>query len=221
MIDLGGTGLIILKGAVVVLTITALLLPSFQINKKLQKQGLTMLAVATFIPNLNAALSTGLRLENIKALSIIRQNSPDDIRTWFNPSTTLAVFPGEPIIHNGVVCISAQLILPQTIGNVYTRWVADFYVGAIASNPVLMNDLVYWQYDANGPYTGSGAAVHAASPTNGFILGRAGIPEVMTPTVNGSNKCVSLAIGTYNACRLRVNSLPFAPTTYGTIGTYA
>lgn len=180
-----------------------------------------MLAQATFAPNLAAALTTGLRLENLKPLGIIRQASPDDIRTWFNPSTTLMVLPGEPIIHNGVVCISSQLILPQTVGNVYTKWIADFYIGSVASNPVLMNDLVYWEYDANGPYTGSGAVKVASSPTNGFMLGRAGLHEVVPVAVNGSSKPISLAVGTYNRCAIRVNSLLTAVTTYGTIGTYA
>lgn len=182
------------------------------------------MGIATSVaPIITSARAGTLRLENLLPAGVIRDNvSSHDIWQWYN-TTGQIVLAGEPIIHNGVVCISANPIWPGEVGNVYRQWTADFYVTSIASNPVLMNDLVYWDYGVTGPYTNSGTIKVAATPTNGFILGRAALmsPAGVAPSLNGSSKPIALAVGTYNRCALRVSSLPFAPTTYGTIGTYA
>ena len=177
-------------------------------------------ATASYAVNVAARAGT-LRLTNLLPAAVIREDSSYDIIPWYNTMGAI-VLAGEPIIHNGVVCISANPIYAGEVGNVYTKWVADFYIVTAAAE-VLMNDLVYWDYGVTGPYTNSGTTKVGSTPTNGFILGRAGLrmPAGVLPALNGSSKPVALAAGTYNSCILRVNSLNFAPTTYGTIGTYA
>jgi hypothetical protein len=171
----------------------------------------------SLIPTLNSARQGTLRLENPPIMGIIRQDSPSDLVEWYN-TTGGVVLPGEPIIHNGLVCISASLIYPGVVGNVYRKWIADFICTLAAD--VLVNALVYWDYSGTyGDWTGSGMAVDAA-PVNGFILGRAGIgPRVKNLTLNGSGKPIS---ATTASTRIRVNSVPmYPPTTFGAIGTYA
>lgn len=180
-----------------------------------------MPVATTVLPNYTSAKAGTLRLENPKPCAIIRECSEDDIIQWYNLNATI-VLAGEPIIHNGFVCISANPVMPGQIGNFYKQWIADFYIVTAAAD-VLMNDLVYWDYGVTGPYTNSGTTKVGSTPTNGFILGYASFVSIAGAAIalNGSSKPIALAAGTYNACRLRVNSRFIAPTTYGTIGTYA
>src|SRR5688572_21746531 len=106
-------------------------------------------------PNL---VANPVYLENFKPAGIIRECSPSDIVQWRN-LTGDTILCGEPIIHQGVVCISARLILPGAVGNVYRKWIADFVCDLAGT--VLANALVYWDTDLDLVTTGSGGAASA------------------------------------------------------------
>ena len=130
---------------------------------------------------------------------------------YYNPSTTLAFIAGEPIIYNGMVCVSSKLILPSKMGEVYTNWLADFMLDPAHSGDILANATLWWSYDVDA-ITGNEGAVVASAPTNGFILGRA-IAKV-EDSVDGSNKKI---VATTGSVWVRVASIQEPHTAIGTL----
>jgi len=130
---------------------------------------------------------------------------------YYNPSTTLAFIAGEPIIYNGMVCVSSKLILPSKMGEVYTNWLADFMLDPAHSGDILANATLWWSYDVDA-ITGNEGAVVASAPTNGFILGRA-IAKPEDP-VDGSNKKKVAVTG---SVWVRVASIQEPHTAIGTL----
>lgn len=163
-------------------------------------------------PNL---VANPVKLENFAPVGIIRECSPSDILQARN-LTGNTLLCGEPIIFNGLVCISSRIVLPGAVGNFYKKWIADFK--CVMAADVLANALIYWNVSLNLITTGSGGAQDAA-PINGFILGRALLRQIggMDSPLNGSNKDIAAKTG---AGFVRVASVPVAPTTYGTLPTY-
>ncbi len=134
---------------------------------------------------------------------------------YYNPSATLALIAGEPIVYNGMVCVSSKLILPSQMGEVYTNWLCDFRMDPAHTGDVLANATLWWSYDVEAIQDNVGCVV-ASAPTNGFILGRA-IAKIEDP-VDGSNKkvCASTASKTW----VRVASIQEPVTAIGTIPTF-
>ena len=130
---------------------------------------------------------------------------------YYNPSETLAFLAGEPIIYNGMVCVSSKLILPSKMGEVYTNWLADFMLDPAHSGDILANATLWWSYDVDA-ITGNEGAVVASAPTNGFILGRA-IAKV-EDSVDGSNKKI---VATTGSVWVRVASIQEPHTAIGTL----
>ena len=137
---------------------------------------------------------------------------------YFNSSTTTSIIAGEPINAAGRICIAQRTILPQKMGTVIAEWITDALLSLVHSAEINQDDLIYWNTDLSAvvPIEGGAAvagigAAQVAIPTNGFILGRAYGPHAETPAVNGSNE---LNCATADSLRVRVVSLPGAPTLY-------
>ena len=165
-------------------------------------------------PNRNA---DPVSLEAYEPPCILRQEGGLFI-PFMNQSTTLTLVAGEPVVALGRVCIVQRTILPQKMGTVIADWIVDAILDPANSAEINQGDLVYWDTDLSAvkPIEGGAAvagigAAKATVPTNGFILGRAAGPHYDTPPVNGSNE---LICANGDSLRVRVVSIPGAPTTY-------
>lgn len=143
-------------------------------------------------------------------IGYIRQHS-GLLLPYYNPSATLAFLAGEPIVYNGMVCVSSKLILPSKMGEVYTNWLCDFMLDPAHTGDILANATLWWSYDVDA-ITGNEGAVVASAPTNGFILGRA-VAKPEDP-VDGSNKKKVAGTG---SVWVRVASIQEPYTAIGTI----
>jgi len=129
-----------------------------------------------------------------------------------NTSTTKSFVAGEPVYRFGRVCIVQKTILPGKIGTLVAEFIVDALLESGGSGNVTQESLVYWDLDKDivtvietgETASGLGAASNQI-PTNGFILGRA----VMVDPLD-----TYAAVSTTK--RIRVASLPGAPTAYGT-----
>ena len=129
-----------------------------------------------------------------------------------NTSTTESFVAGEPVFYFGRTCIVQKTILPGKIGTLISDFMVDALLDLNHSGNISQDSLVYWDLDLNASLitgtatvsSGLGAATNQI-PTNGFMLGRAVMvsPDETYTAVTGSK-------------RVRVVSLPGAPTTYGT-----
>lgn len=144
---------------------------------------------------------------------IIRQHSGLLVPVY-NISTTLAIISGEPILHNGFPMVCAKLVLPSTMGEFYSNWIADFRLSAAHSGEIVAGDMIWWSYDTEPIQDNVGGAV-ASAPTNGFILGRA----VASPDnpLNGSGKKL---VATTGSQWVRVMSLQEPSPAIGTIPAF-
>lgn len=111
----------------------------------------------------------------------------------------------------GRVCIVQKTILPGKIGTLIADWIVDALIKSGGAGNISQGDLVYWDMDENivteiesGDSTSGIGAASASVPTNGFILGRAVMvdPDATYAAVAATQ-------------RVRVASIPGAPTTYG------
>lgn len=153
-------------------------------------------------------------ITKVGTAGIIRQHG-GLLMNYFNRSTTLAIVPGEPIIINQMVCVSSKLILPNSMGEVYTNWICDFRMNPAHTGDVLANDQLWWSYDVEALVDNVGCVV-AAAPTNGFILGRA-VAKAEDP-VNGSNQKV--VASTTSRTWVRVAALQEPVAAIGTIPVF-
>jgi hypothetical protein len=129
-----------------------------------------------------------------------------------NAGTTTAFVAGEPLFRFGRVGIVQRTTLPGEIGTLIVDFIVDALLPSGGAGNITEDSIVYWNKDLNiatiiesgSTSSGLGAATNQI-PTNGFILGRA----VMV------NKEDTYA-ATSTTKRIRVVSLPGAPTAYGT-----
>ena len=129
-----------------------------------------------------------------------------------NTSTTESFVAGEPVFYFGRTCIVQKTILPGKIGTLISDFMVDALLDLNHAGNITQDSLVYWDLDLNASLitgtttvsSGLGAATNQI-PSNGFMLGRAVMvsPDDTYTAVTGSK-------------RVRVVSLPGAPTTYGT-----
>lgn len=129
-----------------------------------------------------------------------------------NASTTQSYIAGEPLFKFGRVCIVQRTITPGKIGTLISDFIVDALLSGAHSGNITEDSLVYWDWDLDialitGTTTtssGLGAATNQV-PSNGFMLGRAVLvdPSDTYAAVTGQK-------------RVRVVSLPGAPTAYGT-----
>jgi hypothetical protein len=153
-------------------------------------------------------------ITKVGTAGIIRQHGGLLMNYW-NRSTTLAIMPGEPIIINQMVCVCSKLILPSSMGEVYTNWICDFRMNPAHTGDVLANDQLWWSYDVEALQDNVGCAV-ASAPTNGFILGRA-VAKFEDP-LNGSNQRV--VASTTSRTWVRVASLQEPVVAIGTLPVF-
>lgn len=166
-------------------------------------------------------LADPVRLEQPKICAYIRSTANSLVIPYVNISSTLSIYPGEPILINGRVGLTSRLILPLQEGNLVFDWVADFIVSDTLAANILAGDPVWWDYSDSTLETTLGAVVRAA-PTNGYILGFAApMPGAWTIV---SNRAVALdytnAAVAGKTARVRVYPSQAVVPVIGTIPTY-
>lgn len=128
-----------------------------------------------------------------------------------NTKTTESYVTGEPVYAFGRVCIVQRTILPGKIGTVVADFVVDALMMSGGDGNIPQDYLVYWDWDQDiativetGATSSGLGAARASVPTNGFVLGRSVmVDKDLTFAAVASTK------------RIRVVSLPGAPTAYG------
>lgn len=155
-------------------------------------------------------------LEAYEPPCVLRQEGGLFIPYYNSNATTLIA--GEPVVAAGRVCIVQKTILPGKMGTLIADWIVDALLDLAHTGDINQDDLIYWDTDLDAvtPIEGGAAvsgigAASATLPTNGFILGRAYGPHYDTPPVDGSDDFLGAQTGSK---RVRVVSLPGAPTTY-------
>lgn len=149
-----------------------------------------------------------IRLEALTPSGIYR-TEPSHV-TWVNPSETLTVVPGEPIIFMGRVGISKLAIYPLRVGTLVLDWIADFVLDPDLAANILQGDVIYWDTGlADADHTGKATNV---APAAGFILGYANLPDVRSEDVNldAGDPIAAVPGDTY----VRVCSMPMATTAF-------
>lgn len=129
---------------------------------------------------------------------------------FYNSGNTCYV-TGEPIVYFGRVCIVQKTILPGKMGTLLADWVVDALLDSNHSGDINQGALIYWDTDLDEATlieTGTAAsglgAAKASAPSNGFILGRA-------VQIGPASSAV---VATTGSTRVRVVSVPGAPTEY-------
>jgi hypothetical protein len=134
-----------------------------------------------------------------------------------------SIIRGEPYYALGRILITLSHIGANKMGTGLAEWVVDALLDSAHTGNINEGDLIYWDRDldivtpqdpVNGTAVVAGIGAASASvPTNGFILGRALSAHEEEPTLDGSG---DLLVGATGSKRVRVASVPGAPTVYGT-----